>query len=56
MENQTSQNTPDTNQENNQQAGGQKPRGKKIFFTLALLLVVAGMYAGTYYKIVVYGP
>ncbi|MCK4939127.1 MAG: hypothetical protein KAR80_02465 [Rhodospirillaceae bacterium] len=56
MENQTSQNTPDSDQENAQQRGVQIPPKKKLFFTLALLLIVAGMYAGTYYKIVVYGP
>ncbi|MDH5187654.1 MAG: hypothetical protein OEW37_01715 [Rhodospirillaceae bacterium] len=45
----------------NPQDSGNKNRGislsgRKIFFTLLLLVVVLTMYIGTYYKIVHYGP
>lgn len=52
MENQDQQDTAKSSGE----SGGKSPRKRKLFFTLVLVLIVVGMYAGTYYKIVVYGP
>ena len=52
MQNQTPQETPDSEQGN----GPKTPPRRKLLFTLALLLIVIGMYVGTYYKITQYGP
>ncbi|MDH3335257.1 MAG: hypothetical protein OEL50_01315 [Rhodospirillaceae bacterium] len=42
--------------DNSKKGSGKNLTGRKIFFTLLLLIVVLTMYIGTYYKIVHYGP
>ena len=52
MENQTPQET----NEDSHKSGPNIPARTKLIFTLALVLIAVGMYVGTYYKIVIYGP
>lgn len=46
-QNETPQNKPETAQT--------PPRGRMLFFVLLLVIMVIGMYAGTFYKITQYG-
>ena len=56
MENQTPQDAPNSTHETDRESTQKKLPSRKIFFTLALVLIVIGMYAGTFYKITTYGP
>ncbi|MCK5444637.1 MAG: hypothetical protein KAI73_03385 [Rhodospirillaceae bacterium] len=47
--------TPNDNPENQPENAPKPPKGRMLFIVAMLVLIMIGFYAGTFYKISVYG-